>query len=159
MRGRRIPETKRILALELRRKGLSVREIAAAVGLSRSSAARICGEGGDGPAVRTEPFGRCPRCGALVRLPCLACAIRAADARRREAWRREFAMLEETMDLVKEIQELKKAVEDALEDRRITLLELIKIAKEAADVLRILGPVILGSIDARAAQEEKEAEA
>lgn len=154
MRGQRIPETKRILALELRRKGLSVREIAAAVGLSRSSAARIS-RSAEGSQLNARPLGRCPTCGAMVRLPCLACSLREADARRKEAWREEFGRLEKTMDLAKEIVELKEAIQDALEDRRISLLEMIKIAKEAADVLRILAPIILGAVDARAAEEKQ----
>ena len=155
MRGQRIPRAKQLLVLELRRKGLSIRQIVASTGLSRSSISRIS-RSAEGTLPNARPLGRCPTCGAMVRLPCLACSLRAADARRKEAWRREFAMLEETMDLVKEIQELKKAVEDALEDRRITLLELIMIAKEAADVLRILAPIILGTLDARMVREESQ---
>jgi len=48
------------------------------------------------------------------------------------------------MDLVKEIQELKQAIQDALEDGRITLREAIIIAREAADVAAIVLPLIIG---------------
>ncbi len=58
------------------------------------------------------------------------------------------------MDLVKEIQELKQAIQDALEDGRINLREAIRIMREAADVLALLLPLILG----KTAQAENEAE-
>lgn len=56
------------------------------------------------------------------------------------------------MDLVKEIQQLKQAIQDALEDGRISLREAIHIAREAGDVLYILLPLLLG----KTGQLEKE---
>lgn len=58
------------------------------------------------------------------------------------------------MDLLKEIQELKQAISDALEDGRISLREAVRIAREAADILAILLPIILG----KTAQVEQETE-
>ena len=58
------------------------------------------------------------------------------------------------MDLVKEIQELKQAIADALEDEKITLQEAVRIMREAADVLAIVLPLILG----KTAQTENEVE-
>lgn len=58
------------------------------------------------------------------------------------------------MDLVKEIQELKQAIADALEDEKITLREAVRIMREAADVLAIVLPLILG----KTAQTENEVE-
>lgn len=61
------------------------------------------------------------------------------------------------MDIVKQIQELKQAIQDALEDGRITLREAIVIAREAADVAAILLPLILGKTAAMEAEsKEKE---
>jgi len=48
------------------------------------------------------------------------------------------------MDLVKEIQDLKKAIQDATEDGKINLREAVRIMREAADVLAIVLPLILG---------------
>ncbi|MBC7335764.1 MAG: hypothetical protein H5U01_05765 [Clostridia bacterium] len=61
------------------------------------------------------------------------------------------------MDLVKQIQELKQVIQDALEDGRITLREAIIIAREAADVAAILLPLIIGKAAAMEAEsKEKE---
>ncbi len=155
MRGQRIPRAKQLLVLELRRKGLSIRQIVASTGLSRSSISRIS-RSAEGTLLNARPLGRCPTCGAMVRLPCLACSLERASSATRQAWRQQFRRLEESMDLVKEIVELKKAIQDALEDGRVTFLEMIKIASEAADVLRLLAPIILGALDARMAREESQ---
>jgi len=48
------------------------------------------------------------------------------------------------VDLVKEIQELKQAIVDAMEDEKISLREAIHILREAADVLAIILPLVLG---------------
>ena len=48
------------------------------------------------------------------------------------------------MDLLKELQDVKLAVQDALDDGRISLREAIKILREAADVAAIVMPLILG---------------
>jgi len=144
MRGNRIPKAKRDLVVSLRDQGLSIREIVAATGLSKTSVARICREEHYLPNVK-KPLGRCPRCGRLVRLPCYACFLETAPESRKRAWRAAMKRLERrTMDLVKEIQELKQAIQDALEDGRITLREAIIIAREAADVAAIVLPLIIG---------------
>lgn len=141
--------------MALRRRGFSVRQIVAVAGISRSSVARICRQSADDVVLPGRRLGRCPTCGAMVRLPCLACSLRSAPPAARQAWQEEFSQLENAMDLVKEITELKQAIQDALEDRRLTFLEIVRIAKEAADVLRILAPIILGSIDARLNEQER----
>ena len=58
------------------------------------------------------------------------------------------------MDLLKEIQELKQAIQDALEDGRLSLREAVKIFRELADVLSIILPLVIG----KASQVEAEAE-
>ena len=58
------------------------------------------------------------------------------------------------MDLVKEIQELKQAIVDAMEDEKISLREAIHILREAADVLAIILPLVL----VKTYQTENEAE-
>jgi len=63
-------------------------------------------------------------------------------------------MEKQAMDLVKELVELKKAIQDAREDGRITPLEAVRIAKEAADVLQIVGVLIFGVADAKAKEME-----
>ncbi len=100
MRAKRIPAAKRALVERLRDRGLSLRQIVEATGVSRSTVARICqeqSEAGERLALpdATRPLGRCPRCGGLVRLPCYACALETADVRRREAWKAQFSALEE----------------------------------------------------------------
>lgn len=49
------------------------------------------------------------------------------------------------MDLVKELIDLKNAIKDALEDGRVTPLEMAKIVKEAADVILAIAPIIFGT--------------
>lgn len=157
MRGNRIPKAKRDLVVSLRDQGLSIREIALATGLARSSVSRICGSEGAILPDSKRPLGRCPRCGRLVRLPCYACFLETASESRKRAWRAAMKRLERAMDLVKEIQELKQAIQDALEDGRITLREAIIIAREAADVAAILLPLIIGKAAAMEAEsKEKE---
>lgn len=46
------------------------------------------------------------------------------------------------MDLLKELRDVRQAVEDALEDGRITFLEALLIVKEAVEVMSLLTPVI-----------------
>jgi len=145
MKGKRIPEAKRDWIQELRESGLSIREIAAVTGIPRSTVFRICHEERAPIPDSKRPLGRCPRCGRLVRLPCYACWLETAPESRKRAWRAAMKRLERrTMDLVKEIQELKQAIQDALEDGRITLREAIIIAREAADVAAIVLPLIIG---------------
>jgi transcriptional regulator with XRE-family HTH domain len=94
MKGRRIPGAKRDLVLALRRAGLSLRDIAQAVGLARSSVSRICLKELPELSDRRRPLGKCPRCGRLVRLPCLSCYLEMAPENRKRAWRDEFLSLE-----------------------------------------------------------------
>lgn len=61
------------------------------------------------------------------------------------------------MDLVKEIQDLKQAISDAIEDGRINLREAIHIAREVADVMAILLPLILGKTGQAEAEAERAA--
>jgi|GEM_PF-3590012 len=61
------------------------------------------------------------------------------------------------MDLIKEIQDVKQAIEDALEDGRISLREAIQIVREVADVAAILLPLIAGKTAQMEAEAEKEA--
>lgn len=133
---------------KLRQTGATVRKIAEITGLSRSAVCRVLAEGPD-PIPASGPIGRCPRCGRLVRLPCLACFLEQAPQKKKRVWKASFRRLEGmTMDLVKELTELKKAIQDALEDGRIKPMEAIRIAKEAADVLEIVTAIICGQIDA-----------
>ena len=158
MKGKRIPEVKRDLVQELRDQGLSIREIAAATGLPKSTVARICHEDRDPIPDNKKPLGRCPRCGRLVRLPCYACFLETAPETRKRAWRAGMKRLERrAMDLIKEISDVKKAISDALEDGRLTFREAVKIAREAADVLEILLPLIVGKTGEAEAKAEKAA--
>ena len=59
------------------------------------------------------------------------------------------------MDLVKELSELREAIRDAIEDGRITPLEVFKIFRELVDVFQIVLPIILGKVCA-ALNEKKE---
>ena len=69
-----VARVKRLLAA-----GMSQRRIALKHPISRASVGRIAtGRRAEGPADESEArgsVGRCPDCGARVRLPCLACAI------------------------------------------------------------------------------------
>ncbi|MBC7351429.1 MAG: helix-turn-helix domain-containing protein [Thermogutta sp.] len=158
MKGRRITQAKRQLVITLHDQGMNITEIALATGVPKSSVARICRTEEDRLPDEKKPLGRCPRCGRLVRLPCYACWLETAPESRKRAWRAAWRKLEKrAMDLVKEIQELKQAIQDALEDGRITLREAIVIAREAADVAAILLPLILGKTAAMEAEsKEKE---
>lgn len=49
------------------------------------------------------------------------------------------------MDLLKEIADLKDAIRKAVKDGKVTLPEIIRIAKELVDVLVILFPIIIES--------------
>jgi len=139
---------------KLRETGASIRQIAAITGLSRSAVTRIL-ESGREVLPGSGPIGRCPRCRRLVRLPCLACYLETAPPHKRRAWKTRFSKMEkQAMDLVKELVELKKAIQDAREDGRITPLEAVRIAKEAADVLQIVGVLIFGVADAKAKEIE-----
>jgi hypothetical protein len=54
-----------------------------------------------------------------------------------------------TMDqLIKELVDLKKVLEDALEDGRVRPLEAVRIAKEVADILQLVADVIFRITDA-----------
>jgi len=61
------------------------------------------------------------------------------------------------MDLVKEVSELKQAIKDAMEDGRLTLREAVRIAREAADVMEIILPLILGKTGEAEVKAEKAA--
>lgn len=61
------------------------------------------------------------------------------------------------MDLLKEIQDLKQAISDALEDDRINLREAIRILREAADILAIVLPLVLGKTGQAEAEAERAA--
>ncbi|HOB43672.1 MAG TPA: hypothetical protein PLK04_10230 [Bacillota bacterium] len=50
--------------------------------------------------------------------------------------------------LIKELVDLKKVLEDALEDGRIRPLEAVRIAKEVADILQLVADVIFRVTDA-----------
>lgn len=99
MQVRRIPEAKRALVVQLRARGLSIRQIVQASGVSRSTVARLVQgleiEPETAPVLAdtNRPVGRCARCGRLVRLPCYACMLETADARKRECWRAQFGQL------------------------------------------------------------------
>lgn len=56
--------------------------------------------------------------------------------------------------LIKELTELKKAIQDALEDGRIKPMEAIRIAKEVSDVLQIVAVLIFGVADAKLKKEQ-----
>jgi DNA-binding IclR family transcriptional regulator len=158
MKGKRIPEAKRDWIQELRESGLSIREIAAVTGIPRSTVVRICHEERAPIPDSKRPLGRCPRCGRLVRLPCYACWLETAPESRKRAWRAAMKKLERyAMDLVKEFQELKQAIKDAMEDGRLNVREVVKIAREAADVLEILIPLIVGKTGEAEAKAEKAA--
>lgn len=158
MKGKRIPEAKRDWIQELRESGLSIREIAAVTGIPRSTVVRICHEERAPIPDSKRPLGRCPRCGRLVRLPCYACWLETAPESRKRAWRAAMKKLEKhAMDLVKEFQELKQAIKDAMEDGRLNVREVVKIAREAADVLEILIPLIVGKTGEAEAKAEKAA--
>lgn len=61
------------------------------------------------------------------------------------------------MDIVKELQELRQSVADAVEDGRISIREAIRILREAADVAAIVLPLVLGKTteaESAAANEE-----
>lgn len=61
------------------------------------------------------------------------------------------------MDIIKEIRDVKDAIEAALEDGRIRPLEAIRIIKELADLLAYLGPVVFGQArDAEASETNKQ---
>lgn len=66
----------------LRRRELSQRQIALKLGISRSAVRNVLKKMTESPTVRKiiTPAGkprRCPSCGGLVLMPCLACQIRA----------------------------------------------------------------------------------
>ena len=50
--------------------------------------------------------------------------------------------------LIKELVDLKKAIEDAWEDGRIGPLEALRIAREASDILQLVADVIFRVTDA-----------
>lgn len=152
MKGNRIPEVRRDLIRQLRDEGYSIRQIARMTGLPKSTIARISLEERDSLPDNKKPLGRCPRCGRLVRLPCYACFLETAPESRKRAWRAAMKSLEKRpMDLIKEIRDVKQAISDALEDGRVTFFEAVKIAREAADVIEILLPLIVG----KASEAEK----
>lgn len=148
VKGERIPEAKREWILRLRARRMSIRRIAGITRISPSSVARICAGSGNPEPHLSRPLGRCPRCGRLVRLPCYACYLETAPEAVRQRWREQARKLEaEAMDLIQELSDLKQAVRDALEDGRLSLREVVRIAREAADVLEILMPILVGQIN------------
>lgn len=60
------------------------------------------------------------------------------------------------MDLIKEIRELIRAIRDAQADGRITALEALQIAKELADLIRVLHEIFVGSVQPLVYRLEKE---
>jgi len=60
------------------------------------------------------------------------------------------------MDLLKELQDLRKAIQDALEDGRLRPLEIVRIAKEIADILQIVAPILFGLADAAEAKSKED---
>lgn len=82
-----VDEVRRLLA----EGRLSQRQIARRTGVSRGAVAAIASGRRRAPAVQAlgppggQPRGkpiRCPGCGALVQMPCLACWLREHDGRR-----------------------------------------------------------------------------
>jgi len=76
--------------------GLSQRKIARRLGVSRGTVNAIArGKRPDHAGGRPRsmedwttmigPVARCPRCGGMVQMPCLACRIRAMQGRRRRS--------------------------------------------------------------------------
>ena len=74
-------------------EGLSRRAISQATGVARNTIADILGADRVAEEIRdtlydvddpifTDPPRRCPSCGAVVFMPCLACGLRAAQVRR-----------------------------------------------------------------------------
>lgn len=74
-------------------EGLSRRAISQATGVARNTIADILGADRVAEEIRdtlydvddpvfTDPPRRCPSCGAVVYMPCLACGLRAAQVRR-----------------------------------------------------------------------------
>ena len=73
---------------------LSQRQIADRVGVSRGTVNAIAaGRGSHGDRVPrpSGPPRRCPGCGGLVQMPCVACGVRAILRRQRERQRRRPA--------------------------------------------------------------------
>jgi hypothetical protein len=65
--------------VQLLQQGVSLRQAARYAGVARDTVARIArGHYIPGPIVghRGKRLGRCPECGGLVLLPCLACQLR-----------------------------------------------------------------------------------
>lgn len=58
------------------------------------------------------------------------------------------------MDLIKEITDVRKAIEDALEDGKIGPIEAFKIAREIIDVLAILLPLLTRVVCEKAESEK-----
>jgi len=85
----RVEQVRRMLAAG----ELSLREIARRTGVSRGTVSNIAHgrtnpvrrrkttTADDSPWPEDSPYGRCPTCGALVRIPCLACRVRASMAK------------------------------------------------------------------------------
>lgn len=64
-------------ALRLRKRGMTIRAIAAEIGASRSAVAKAISRGYTSLSVAPRGArGRCPHCGGIVVLPCLACSLR-----------------------------------------------------------------------------------
>lgn len=74
-------------ALRLRKRKWSIRTIAGEIGASRSAVQKAIKRGYVGLSVTPRgPRGRCPTCGCVVLLPCLACSLRSTrDGGGREA--------------------------------------------------------------------------
>ena len=78
------PATVGEIRLLLAEGGLSQREIARRLGVSRGSVNAIArGKRTDGAdfVCPSGPVERCPGCGCMVQMPCLACRIRAMRER------------------------------------------------------------------------------
>lgn len=59
------------------------------------------------------------------------------------------------MDLLKELQDVKVAIQDALEDGKLSLPEAIQILREVADVAAIVLPLITGEAGKAEAQKSE----
>ncbi len=73
----RIPLSKHKEIIHLYGQGLSLREVARRTGVSRCTVERLKKIApGSKPIVGAQ---RCPTCGAMVMMPCLACSLRRED--------------------------------------------------------------------------------
>jgi len=58
------------------------------------------------------------------------------------------------MDLIEEIRKLRRDIEDAIDDGKITFVEALRIARDIVQILQIVLPLIVGGIESAAKQTE-----